>query len=203
MINEEMLIELRTSVSLRMSKKRFEHTLGVEKATGKLASIWLPERTTELAAAALLHDISKEMPEAAQIELILREEPLFSKNDLKCTPALHSFSAPYVVKCDFPLFATEDILSAVGKHTLGDVEMSVFDEIIFLADFIEESRTYPNAVRTRNFVFDSIKCRKTDIKLLHKACIMEIESTISFLTKEGREINERALLAKETLLSKI
>ncbi len=203
MINEEMLEKLRLSVSLRMSDRRFCHTLGVEAVARKLAAIWLPEQTLEIAAAALLHDVSKEMAEDVQRELILENEPSFSGNDLQCIPALHSFSAPFVVKRDFPIFATEDILSSIRKHTLGDAEMTVFDEIIFLADFIENSRTYPNAVRTREFVLDSIKRGENAVEILHKGCLMEIDSTISFLIKEGREIDERALLAKAGLISKI
>ena len=203
MITEEMLNELRNSVSSRMSERRYLHTLGVEKVARKLGEIWLPNSLLELSVAALLHDVAKEMPEEDQRALILRENPSFPKDDLSCAPALHSFCAPHVVKRDFPTIATDEILSAIEKHTLGDAEMSVFDEIIFLADFIEDSRTYPNAVRTRNFVFDSINRAATDVSVLHKACLMEIDSTLEFLLKEGRTINGRALLAKEALLSKI
>ncbi len=203
MINEEMLEKLRVGVSSVMSDRRFRHTLGVEAVARKLSKIWLPERTLEIAAAAILHDVSKEMPEDVQRELILESDPSFPEEDLQCIPALHSFSAPYVVKRDFPIFATEDIISSIGKHTLGDAEMSVFDEIIFLADFIEESRTYPNAVLTRNFVLGSIESGETAIEILHKGCVMEIDSTIAFLVKQGKKVNEKALLAKAGILLKI
>ena len=59
MINEEMLEKLRVGVSSVMSDRRFRHTLGVEAVARKLSKIWLPERTLEIAAAAILHDVSK------------------------------------------------------------------------------------------------------------------------------------------------
>ena len=199
----KLLDDLRKSVSSRMSEKRYIHTLGVEKAAILLSEYCLPQKRDQLAIAALLHDITKEMPHDAQISL-LAEEGI----DLGCEEdrfsVIHSFTAPYGVKIEFPEFADEEILSAIEKHTLGDVRMTVFDKIIFLADFIEESRTYQSSVKTRDFVLNSMKNGdfEHNIKILDRACVLEIDSTISHLSERGRTINERSLLAREALLSK-
>ena len=59
---EEMLTHLRNRVSTKMSKKRFIHTLGVEDTANELGEIFLSNKVTELRAAALLHDVAKELP---------------------------------------------------------------------------------------------------------------------------------------------
>ena len=132
MISDKMLEMLRERVFLVLSKRRYNHTLGVEKMARFLALHCLPEKIKEISAAALLHDITKE------IDLELQYEILKDNNDgildMKCDISpeiIHSFTAPYIVKRDFSDFAIDEILSAIAKHTVGDAYMSVFDRIIF------------------------------------------------------------------------
>ena len=70
MIDKMSVEALSGKVEGRMSAKRFKHTLGVKKCAELLGSKLLPESAAELAAAALLHDISKEIPIEEQIKLI-------------------------------------------------------------------------------------------------------------------------------------
>ena len=206
MISDKMLEMLRERVFLVLSKRRYNHTLGVEKMARFLALHCLPEKIKEISAAALLHDITKE------IDLELQYEILKDNNDgildMKCDISpeiIHSFTAPYIVKRDFSDFAIDEILSAIAKHTVGDAYMSVFDRIIFLADFIEETRTYPESVITREFVVNSMKtdCISENIRVLTRACVMEIDSTISHLEKIGKTVYKNTILAKNSLISKM
>ena len=82
--------------------------------------------------------------------------------------------------------------------------MSVFDEILFLADFIEDGREYHDSLLTRNYVFDNMRIGNIteNVLILHKACLMEIDSTIAHLKELGKAISKKTLLAKESLLSK-
>ena len=52
--------KLRKEVGDRLSEKRFVHTLGVEKMAAYIGQRVMPESVSELRAAALLHDISKD-----------------------------------------------------------------------------------------------------------------------------------------------
>ena len=107
MISGKILEDLRKSVSLRMSEKRYIHTLGVEKAAILLSEYCLPEKRDQLAIAALFHDITKEMPYDAQISL-LAEEGINFGSEADIFSVIHSFTAPYVVKKEFPEFADEE-----------------------------------------------------------------------------------------------
>ena len=205
MITEQMLVELREQISIRLSPRRFKHTLGVERAAEFLARKCLPERVFEARAAAILHDVTKELSFEEQLDIIRENSIILTEEELSIPALLHSHTAVAVIQSDFAKFATEEILSAVDKHTTGDENMSVFDKIIFLADFIEDTRVYPTSLTTARFVRESMKTKNigANIYALNKACIMEFDSTIEHLKRTGRKINTKTLLARDSLISKI
>lgn len=205
MIDERMLDELRKKVRGYMSKKRFLHTLGVEKMAEFLAQILIPDEVMEIRAAALLHDVAKEIPKDEQLKLSSECEGL-TDEDISTLPALHSFAGVGIIKRDFPLFAGEKILNAVFNHTLGGKNMSLFEEIIFISDFIEEGRTYPSCISTREILVKEIsgaKDREEQICALHRATLMSIDFTIDFLNKRGLAVNSRTYKTKTALMGLI
>ncbi|MBR5140281.1 MAG: hypothetical protein IKV16_04420, partial [Clostridia bacterium] len=98
----------------------------------------------------------------------------------------------------------DEIESAISSHTLGNENMSVFDKIIFLADFIEETRTHSDCIVTAEFVYNSMRIGRVEenISVLNTACIMEIDSTIISLKKRNIPVNRMTLLARGSLISK-
>jgi predicted HD superfamily hydrolase involved in NAD metabolism len=190
-------------VKQRLSERRFEHTLGVCEMAELLSSYCLPEDGEEIFFAALLHDIAKELTEYELRDVIVKEGIVLDVS--ATTPILHSYAAPHIVKRDFPQLATPKILSAVAKHTVGDECMTVFDEIIFLADYIERGRAYRDCIATREFILS--KLVKGDVSAsvnaLHKACIMSMELTCNKLLEKGQTLNPKTLYAKKALMAKI
>ena len=204
MYSEEELLTLREAVGKRLSKKRFLHTLGVEKTAALLADFCLPEKKQSLRAAALLHDIAKELPTDEQIELIKLAGIKLTEEELLSTPTLHSFAAVYLIKRDFPDFAERNVLLACKNHTIGTPFMSIFEEIIFLSDFIEEGRTYEDCVSLRKSLLSSLSDnRKKNVKLLHSAVVTSLNSTIAKLEADKKYINPKTLLTKNAFLSRI
>ena len=194
---------LESKVKSMLSSKRFEHTLGVCSMAGILADHCLPEDKDEIIAAALLHDVAKELPTGVLIAMINEEG--IALNGADAPPILHSYAAPHVIKSEFPEFATQNILSAVFNHTVGSVDMTVFDEIIFLADYIEEGRTYKDCVETREFMLSSLVKDNTEenINALHKACVMSMQRTCDSLLKKGAVVNPKTLDSIKALMIKI
>ncbi len=195
--------KLTHEVGKRLSEKRFLHTLGVRRCALRLAELCMPEYSDSLEVAALLHDITKELPREEQYRLLsLSGETVCLDGSVG---VLHSLTAPYVIKRDFPSFSEPIILGAVYNHTTGSPDMSTFDEIIFLADFIEETRTYEPSVLTRDFVFRNMSDGKYEenIKILHRACLMEIDATIKSLTSKNMRIDERTLKTRDALEKRI
>ena len=131
---EKQIKDLRHAVGERLSEKRFAHTLGVEKMAVLIGEEIMPESVDKLQVAALLHDISKEYSEAEHFFVIKKHNVRLTDEDIVSPALWHSFTAPGVVIDEFSTYADEEILTAVGNHTVGSPDMSVFDEIILLSE---------------------------------------------------------------------
>ncbi len=198
--NENALSELRCSVAMRMSDYRFKHTLGVEQMVIRLGEILMPERITELRVAAILHDVAKEMDIDEQLYLVDNCDKI-NKTEKSIVPqALHSFAGVAIVINDFPGFALDDILDAIKNHTLGNENMSLFSEILFVSDYIEEGRAYFESISVRNVLFDKIsRAGSIDerIKALHFATVLCINNTLESLKRRGLVPDERSIKTKK------
>ena len=205
MFSPSEIYALRGRISKNMSKKRFLHTLGVEAMAVKLAQYCLPEDVAEISAAALLHDVAKEIPCDELLRIIENGGIVLDEAERKMPAVWHSLAAPFVIKRDFPEFATDKVLSSVYNHTLGAPDMSVFDEIIFVSDFIEETRAYAASRITREKLLGSLTEGNfsSNISALHVAVLDEMDSTLAHLSDKGVPISERTILTRNAFLTKI
>ena len=202
---ENQIDLLRSSVRERLSEKRYIHTLGVEKMAVKIGQKCLPDRIDELSVAALLHDISKEYSEQEQISLANRHNFIFSDEDKQAPQLWHSLTAPFAVMDDFSQFASPDILSAVRNHTVGSPDMTVLDEIILLADYIEEGRKYENCVRLReDFLSELDGTKNTDeaVICLHKATARSLDNNINEFVSRGKAFHSKTAETRDAILAK-
>lgn len=152
---EQRLAALREDVRALMSAHRFEHTLGVEAMAGRLAALYLPERAGMLRAAALLHDMAKEMPGEEQ-EAILLKNGVVLRPDEQCAPKIwHGMTASLLIPQKYPDLTDPDLLSAVRWHTTGHDGMTLVEAILYLADYIEETRVIPVCASLRRAFFDA------------------------------------------------
>ena len=197
--------KLRDRVRLEMSQKRYIHTLGVEKCAAYLGGLLMPDRIAELSCAALLHDVAKELPRQEQITLALSFcEGGISEEDIVSDQVLHAYAAPCKILSDFPEYSTRDIILSAFRHTTGDPQMTLFDKIIFLADFIEEGRSFYAATSLRVWVFSSLGEElsfEEKERIINIACVKEIDRTIESLESRGLKIDERTLLTRNALAS--
>jgi predicted HD superfamily hydrolase involved in NAD metabolism len=193
------------AVGQRVSEKRFRHILGVERCAKRLADALIPERTDEIRAAALLHDVSKEIPIDEQFEMLANEGFDLTEEDKITVGVIHSFTAPIIISRDFSDYATDDILSATLKHTVGSQSMSIFDLIIFISDYAEDTRSYESCINVRNRLFDGFDALsyKDKIFRLKNACLEAIEGTCDAIRRSGGHVNSRMLKTKNSLQSKL
>ena len=206
MICADRIAKLREEVKTRLSDKRFSHTLGVERAAVQIGEYCLPDKVTELAVAALLHDLAKEMPREEQLAAMERSVIAFTSEDYDSYALYHAFAAYVLVREAFSDIATDEILSAVFKHTSGDSKMSVFDEIIFIADFVEDGREYAACKKIRNLLFSRLSASESMencLRILHLTVIEVIDFTFKYLQEKGKTVNSRMVLAKKAVLAKI
>ena len=195
-LTEARLDSLRSSIKSRLSRPRFEHTLAVEDEIHRMGELILPGRICELRAAALLHDLTKELSLKEHLEIARRYGIVCSREAQSSSAVLHGFTAAAVIPESFPDFATPDLLSAVRKHTVGAEDMSTFDKLLFLADYIESSRPYPTCISLRRFFWESISSAAPEDRLsvLDAAVFLEIKQTLSHLIEKGSSIAPESLL---------
>lgn len=203
---EKQIDSLRVAVGKRLSLKRLQHTLCVEKMALKIGALCLPDSLDLISVAALLHDISKEYSEAEQYSLMKRREIALTPEEIAAPPIWHSLTAPTLIKEEFSQFAEDEILSAVYNHTIGAPDMSLLDEIIFLADYIEDGRTYKSCIDVRDsFLRDLNLAQSGDecVLAVHIATAQTLQNNINELTSRGLNPHSRTVATLDAVREKI
>lgn len=204
MINEKLLAELRDTVKTApMSEKRREHTLAVEKMAVRIGEIYAPDKLDVLRAAALLHDITKEYKTEKHIEIckMCGYEP--RDIDVFAPKTLHARTAAMLIPLKYPDFADSEVVDAVRYHTTGRADMTMCERIVYLADYIDETRKFEDCVRLREFFF-SAEPQNMDKNAreahLRDTLIMSFKMTVSALLEDGLPISPDTVDALNSLI---
>lgn len=203
---ENQIEALRAEVGRRLSERRFLHTLGVEKMAVIIGKKIIPESVDKLRVAALLHDVSKEYSEAEQFNIVKKHNLVMTDEDIATPPLWHSITAPGVVKDVFPEYADSEVLSAVGNHTVGSPDMSIFDEIILLSDYIEEGRNYKNCIDLREkFLLELMTAKNHEdcVVALHRAVVTSLDNNINEFVSRGQSFHGRTKATRDAILKKL
>jgi nicotinate-nucleotide adenylyltransferase len=201
--SEEMLASLRESVKNEMGEKRYFHTLEVEKMAIRLGEIYAKDEIPMLRAAALLHDVTKERTTEEHIAICEGAGLLVLKAERKSPKMFHAKTAALVIPNKYPDFATEELINAVRYHTTGRADMTIEEKIIYLADYIDMSRTYEDCVSLRNFFFDFDFDNASDeekISHLNDTLIMSYNLTIKGLLDDNKHIDKTTFEARNYLI---
>ena len=183
--------------------KRFLHTLGVADEAISLGKIFLPKKLEKLYFTGLLHDITKDFSTEKHLELC-------SKYSIAISPdiapkLLHSKTGAAYARDKFGEdYIDSEVYNAIFRHTTGSVNMSVFDIIIYLADYIEQGRTFEDCVYLRKFFYDRIKKANTKeerLEVLRKALVLSFDLTIKNLIDEGKSIDSDTINSRNYFLN--
>lgn len=201
--SEESLTYLRESVRAQMSDYRFIHTAEVEKMAVRLGNLYAPDKLDILRAAALLHDITKEYGIDAHAELIERGGESLSALDRLSYKTLHARSAVELIKEKYGDFAYSEVLDAVRYHTTGRADMSVCEMIIYLADYIDDSRRFDDCVKLRNYFWDAhpenMSAEQREEHLL-RTLLLSFDMTLTSLVTEGSPISIETVSARNSII---
>lgn len=167
-----------------LSEKRYNHTLGTANCARELAQKYKlnPDKAY---IAGLLHDCAKCFSNEKLLEII-KEHLHVEECEMLNYKTLHAPVSAYIAENEFEVTDAE-ILSAIRWHTLGKLDMTDFEKIIFLADKIEPNtrdKEYTDKIREilkeENGLNKALlKCYKETIKSLVKRdlkiCLLTIE----------------------------
>jgi len=166
---------LREQVFNCMDNKRTTHVLGVEKAALQLAEHYGVD-VDEARTAAILHDITKLKNREQHLTYLHLCDIIPQSEDIVNDKLLHAISGAELARREFGV--SDAVFNAVRWHTTGRPHMSHLEEIIYLADFIEENRHFDGVDSVREIAFDGIN---KAMELALSIGIAEVKSSGAFL----------------------
>jgi len=203
MFTERQLAELYESVKGSMSEKRFLHTAAVADMAERLGELFLPSSCDMLRAAALLHDITKEYSTENQLQILDRFGIMVTKQDILTPKTLHARTAALVIGEKYPEFAEPSVISAVRYHTTGRAGMTVAEKILYFADYIDETRKFPDCVTLRTLFWNADPQRMEQGEReehFRRLLVLSFDMTVRALIEEGSIISEDTLAARNSLI---
>lgn len=183
--------------------KRYKHTIGVANEAYSLGEIFLPDKKDKLMVAGILHDITKCFELDKQIELCTAYNILYDKE--RVIPKL--FHAKTGCELSREIFGSDvvddEIYNSILYHTTGRADMTLFEAIIYLADYIEAGRTFSDCIELRKFFYENIlKTNNINEKLevLRKTMLLSFDMTIKSLINEQKAIDYDTINARNFFL---
>ena len=197
---------LRERVRGSMSDYRFIHTAEVEKMAARIGELYAPDKLDILRAAALLHDVTKELKPDEQIEMLRVAGEDVATLELASHKTFHARTAVYAILRDYPEFADGELLAAVRYHTTGRADMSICEKIIFLADYIDMSRKFDDCVKLRNYFWDAHPENMSESERerhLLQTILIGLDTTLSSLIEEGAPTDPDSVSARNFIINQL
>ena len=189
------------SVRELVPKKRLKHIFGTEEEALRLALIFelSPEEAEKLRIAALLHDITKYYTAEEHVKYLEGMGVKIDPDTLKSEKTLHQLSGAYRAKELFSDLVDETVFNAIRYHTTGRENMSLTEKLMYLADYIEPNRTFPDCVTLRDYFYKKINDGEDRNAVLIDTMIRSLEMTIADLAQSSHAVHSDTLKALDFL----
>ena len=171
-----------------LDPSRIPHVAGCEEAAVSLAQRWGID-VDDAREAAILHDITKKLTPEENYQILSEHgyDPLdveFAEGKL-----LHAKTGAIIALDIFG--ASEKVAEAIKWHTTGKENMSALEKAIYLADYIEKTRTMDGIEELRALAF----------KNLDDAMILGLKMSVADITGRGMTVNAATQDALDYLLA--
>jgi len=169
-----------------VKEKRYIHTLGVIDEAICFSKHYGVD-LDKARIAASLHDICKYFSDEELKEYILRYFTVEEYNNIPLG-ALHSYAAYSYSKDELHIDDIE-ILNAIKYHTLGRINMTTLEKIIYLADFSDPSRNMPYCKMIHDLaLIDINKAMYESLKVVYIDLSSRIEPPSKITLEETKKI---------------
>ena len=166
---------LRSKVLDVLDEYRVAHVAGCESEAVALARQWGED--PELAAeAAILHDITKRCTKDQQLQYCEKYGIINDNSEIRNKSLLHAKTGAALAR---DLFGIDDaVYEAIRWHTTGKPDMTRFEKILYLADYIEPTRDFDGIKELRALAYED----------LDAAMALGLKMTIEEIRRSGREV---------------
>ncbi|MFA7658271.1 MAG: bis(5'-nucleosyl)-tetraphosphatase (symmetrical) YqeK [Candidatus Gastranaerophilaceae bacterium] len=160
-----------------LSEERLLHSIGAAQSAARLAKKFNQDEKKAY-TAGLLHDCAKCLKKEDMLKIAVKLG--LDKSELSNFKLIHAPVSAYIAESEFGV-KDKEILSSIRWHTLGRMNMSDFEKVVFLADKIE--------LNTRDLNYrERVLCVLEEENGLNKALLICYEETIKSLIKRDMEI---------------
>lgn len=161
-----------------LPEHRIKHTADVViTALKKARQLGLDEQKVRVSAT--LHDCAKYLDK--------NEVKGFSLDDEVPKPVVHAFLGAFVAEKYLGITDAE-IIDAIRYHTSGKADMSLLSKLIFVADMVEEGRTYEGVEKLRE-LYENADFEKCFIECLKEEFVHLINKKASIYYETINAIN--------------
>ena len=186
-----MFEEYTSLIKEKLSEYRFHHSMCVaEKARELALQHGLDGDKAYL--AGILHDITKEMPNEEQVALIEQYDRPLTYAERGNHRVFHQMSGAVYVRNILGI-DDEEIIGGIRWHTTGHENMTLFEIIIYLADFTSADRQYPDVEVMR---------AKTE-ENVYEAMLYSLSYTIRSVVSENRFLHPDTLSCYNWVLNRL
>lgn len=196
MNNERLLLE---KMKETLPEKRFLHTSSVMEEVQFISKFFDVDEES-LTLGAILHDCTKPKSYAEHLDIIKSAGFHATTDDLNSPETLHAITGSIEAKNTFS--QPETVCQMIRWHSTGRENMSLCEKILFLADFIEKTRTYEKCINTREEFYKKLNeaaNEKERITVLDTTVSDVLSFTLSFLEKKDLFIHPETYKARDFL----
>ena len=180
------LDELRCVALSMLKPSRIPHVLGTEETAAQLARRWNVDEETAR-RAALLHDCTKVFSMEQHLSLCRQYGVEPDEMERQEEPLLHAITGAALAREIFG--ASREIESAIRYHTTGKADMTTLQKIIYLADYIEPTRSFR----------DFSEVRRLAVEDLDRACLWSFTMSVEHLEEKGYAVHPNSVYARDYL----
>lgn len=150
---ENNLEKIKNDLKNTLSQFRYEHSIRVAETARSLAEYYNID-AEKAYITGVVHDIAKEFSNEENKKWIQKYNLPKELLDPKFKEIIHADIGAVVVK---ELYGFDDeICNAVKYHTIGNISMTLFDKVIFVADTIGRKNSNPQIEEIRKLAYQNI-----------------------------------------------
>ena len=195
---------LYATVRKLVREKRWKHIFATEEEALRLADIFELSSTDKekLRVAAVLHDITKYLTREEHLELLSEMGVTPDEGTLASEKTLHQMTGAYLSKKLHSDVVDDIVFDAIRYHTTGKANMPITTKLMYLSDFIEPTRTFPDCVKLRAIFYGMIG-NGDKLRVLDEIMLISLDMTIADLKDNGHPIHSDTEKAREYIIEKL
>lgn len=166
---------------------RYNHSLRVIEIAIELAKIY-GEDIEKTKTAALLHDCGKYLDKISLLKKANDFDIILDSVMEANIELIHGPLGSRIAEVEYGI-DNKEILDAIYYHTTGRENMTLLDKIIYIADYIEPSRTFHGIEEIRRLAYVDID----------KSILKALDTTILFLINKDKLIHRNTIGARNFL----